>query len=194
MDSNIGISIPQAAHVLGVSAKTVRRRLRAGVIAAVQADGPGGFKWRVTDPLLVAAGLGQRPVNTELNNARAVKTIDLEGAACAKCGATERLERHHPDHENAPNHVVILCRPCHTATDSARRRRIRRAAALAGGPSAARENEAQAAPASMAAAVVALAEKLAASEVRAARLAWELGRLQAELRGLYRAKLNGTAE
>lgn len=31
---------------------------------------------------------------------------------CAKCGATENLERHHPDYSN-PNLVITLCRACH---------------------------------------------------------------------------------
>lgn len=43
---------------------------------------------------------------------RAQRKISVEGRACATCGSTENLERHHPDYRR-PLHIVVLCKPCH---------------------------------------------------------------------------------
>jgi protein-arginine kinase activator protein McsA len=37
-------------------------------------------------------------------------------AACQSCGATEALERHHPDYSR-PDIVEVLCPPCHVTAD-----------------------------------------------------------------------------
>jgi hypothetical protein len=37
-------------------------------------------------------------------------------AACQDCGASEGLERHHPDYTQ-PHRVEALCRPCHVRAD-----------------------------------------------------------------------------
>lgn len=36
---------------------------------------------------------------------------------CEKCGSTKELQRHHPDLDNAPDVVEILCLDCHRAAD-----------------------------------------------------------------------------
>lgn len=38
---------------------------------------------------------------------------------CDMCGATGDvgLQRHHPDIDNSPDHVVVLCRTCHIRED-----------------------------------------------------------------------------
>jgi hypothetical protein len=36
---------------------------------------------------------------------------------CEGCGATDTLQRHHPNREDYPALVVILCQACHTAAD-----------------------------------------------------------------------------
>lgn len=36
--------------------------------------------------------------------------------ACQECGATENLQRHHPDYSQ-PDRVEILCPPCHLKAD-----------------------------------------------------------------------------
>ena len=53
------VTVTEAARRLGVSTKTVRRRIADGSLAAHKALGPGGFCYRVTDPsvLVVQAGL-----------------------------------------------------------------------------------------------------------------------------------------
>jgi hypothetical protein len=38
---------------------------------------------------------------------------------CETCGGTERLQRHHPDIANRPDHVEVLCQTCHTKADQA---------------------------------------------------------------------------
>lgn len=52
------VTITEAARRLGVSTKTIRRRISDGSLAAHKASGPGGFVYRVTDPsvLVIAAG------------------------------------------------------------------------------------------------------------------------------------------
>lgn len=42
----------------------------------------------------------------------------LLNMSCQKCGATERLERHHPDHIGHPDRVEILCKHCHIKADA----------------------------------------------------------------------------
>ena len=42
------------------------------------------------------------------------------GMSCQSCGATERVEKHHPDYSQ-PLLVVWLCKPCHAIADKARR-------------------------------------------------------------------------
>jgi excisionase family DNA binding protein len=53
------VTITEAARRLGVSTKTVRRRIADGSLLAHKASGPGGFVYRVTDPsvLVVQPGL-----------------------------------------------------------------------------------------------------------------------------------------
>lgn len=36
--------------------------------------------------------------------------------ACEACGATENLQRHHPNYQE-PDRVEILCAPCHVKAD-----------------------------------------------------------------------------
>lgn len=40
----------------------------------------------------------------------------LEGQTCGNCGATVRLERHHPDYSD-PDRFEVLCVTCHVAAD-----------------------------------------------------------------------------
>lgn len=40
----------------------------------------------------------------------------LKKSACERCGATEKLEMHHPDYSK-PLEVVTLCVPCHRIAD-----------------------------------------------------------------------------
>jgi len=53
------VTITEAARRLGVSTKTIRRRIATGEIAAHKAAGPGGFQYRVTDPDVLALPAGQ---------------------------------------------------------------------------------------------------------------------------------------
>ena len=46
----------------------------------------------------------------------AQRSVSLAGKACAECGSTHRLQRHHPDYTK-PTHVVILCQACHVRAD-----------------------------------------------------------------------------
>jgi NMD protein affecting ribosome stability and mRNA decay len=41
---------------------------------------------------------------------------NLSGEKCQQCGATERLERHHPDYSK-PDLFVVLCDSCHIRAD-----------------------------------------------------------------------------
>ncbi len=43
---------------------------------------------------------------------RVRKRISTDGERCAECGSSSFLQRHHPDHRNEMD-VVILCRKCH---------------------------------------------------------------------------------
>jgi hypothetical protein len=59
------------------------------------------------------------------------------GAACAKCGSTKRLTRHHivPRSAGGPNdrrNLQILCRACHDEIDGCVPRRARREKKSAG--------------------------------------------------------------
>lgn len=47
------VTISEAARRLGVSTKTIRRRILDGTLAAHKAQGPGGFVYRVTDPAVL---------------------------------------------------------------------------------------------------------------------------------------------
>jgi excisionase family DNA binding protein len=42
-----GLSIQDAAHKLGISEKTVRRRIKAGTLTAAKVEAVHGFEWRV---------------------------------------------------------------------------------------------------------------------------------------------------
>lgn len=53
---------------------------------------------------------------------------------CEACGATENLERHHPNYSK-PDVFEVLCRPCHVKADQAagyRRKKQPKACALCG--------------------------------------------------------------
>ena len=41
------LSIPQAAHTLGLSQSTIRKRLRSGDLQGQKVKGAGGFRWEV---------------------------------------------------------------------------------------------------------------------------------------------------
>jgi len=43
----VQVSITQAAHKLGISQDTVRRRLKAGGLIGTKVKAPGGFRWLV---------------------------------------------------------------------------------------------------------------------------------------------------
>ncbi len=58
------ITITEAARRLGVSPKTVRRRIATGELAAHKATGPGGFQYRVTDPRVLVVRAGQPNLDT----------------------------------------------------------------------------------------------------------------------------------
>lgn len=53
------VTITEAARRLGVSTKTIRRRIAEGTVAAHKASGPGGFCYRVTDAAVLAIPAGQ---------------------------------------------------------------------------------------------------------------------------------------
>lgn len=55
------ITISEAARRLGVSTKTIRRRIADGSLAAHKAAGPGGFQYRVTDPVVMVVDAGSAP-------------------------------------------------------------------------------------------------------------------------------------
>lgn len=73
-----GITITEAARRLGVSTKTVRRRIAEGSLAAHKASGPGGFQYRVTDPtvLVVRAGQAEPPVARDTAVRRERPSVD----------------------------------------------------------------------------------------------------------------------
>ncbi len=43
------VSIAEAAHRLGISQDTVRKRLRVGELSGTQVRAPGGFRWMVVE-------------------------------------------------------------------------------------------------------------------------------------------------
>jgi 5-methylcytosine-specific restriction endonuclease McrA len=45
------------------------------------------------------------------------QVVARDGNACVVCGATERLQVHHLEgwHDNAIEHLVTVCDPCHRA-------------------------------------------------------------------------------
>lgn len=55
---------------------------------------------------------------------QAQKAVSLEGAACQECGATTKLQRHHPDYAR-PLDVEILCATCHSARHTEENRATR---------------------------------------------------------------------
>ena len=55
------VTVEQAAAILGVSASTIRRRIRAGTLRAEPARRPQGVVWLVHMPADVAAGTAQPP-------------------------------------------------------------------------------------------------------------------------------------
>jgi len=55
------VTIAEAARRLGVSTKTVRRRIADGSLLAHKAQGPGGFQYRVTDPSVLVVDAGSTP-------------------------------------------------------------------------------------------------------------------------------------
>ena len=61
-------------------------------------------KWAGKDPR-------RRAAHVILNNAVRRGKLD-KPKACTQCGATGRIEGHHPDYD-FPLHVVWLCAPCH---------------------------------------------------------------------------------
>jgi hypothetical protein len=50
------VSIPEAAHALGVSLITIRRRIKRGELRGQRLKTPQGFEWRVILPVQVAEG------------------------------------------------------------------------------------------------------------------------------------------
>lgn len=58
------MTISEAARRLGVSTKTIRRRIATGEIEAHKASGPGGFQYRVTDPAVLALPIVQASLPT----------------------------------------------------------------------------------------------------------------------------------
>lgn len=59
------ITIAEAARRLGVSTKTIRRRIATGELAAHKAAGPGGFQYRVTDPVVMVVTAGAPSVDAQ---------------------------------------------------------------------------------------------------------------------------------
>lgn len=51
---------------------------------------------------------------------RAQRAVDLTGLRCQRCGATDRLHRHHHDYSK-PLEVEIVCATCH-GTEHAQQR------------------------------------------------------------------------
>lgn len=47
---------------------------------------------------------------------KAARKATAKITACQACGATGKLERHHPDY-STPKMVEVLCPPCHIAAD-----------------------------------------------------------------------------
>jgi outer membrane murein-binding lipoprotein Lpp len=49
-----GVTVAEAAQTLGISAESVRRRLRGGTLAGHRVTTPAGTEWRVTLPTVAA--------------------------------------------------------------------------------------------------------------------------------------------
>lgn len=47
---------------------------------------------------------------------QAQRHISLDGAECSRCGTTDGLQRHHPDHAK-PLEIVIVCQTCHAVLE-----------------------------------------------------------------------------
>ena len=87
-----------------------------------QAMPRGEASWNFRNGLYVndreAAHVGRAHTATT----RAIKSGKLVPKPCERCGATDRIEAHHPDYSK-PLEVKWLCFPCHRALHVEERRR-----------------------------------------------------------------------
>ena len=71
------VSIAEAAHRLGISQDTVRKRLRLGELTGEQAKAPGGFRWLVELPGENAEPQGQGETHQEQTTSEAPYVREL---------------------------------------------------------------------------------------------------------------------
>jgi len=70
------VGIAQAAHMLGLSQDTVRRRLRAGELAGEKVKGAGGFRWMVDVPEVDGEPPTTPPANGQGDNEALRELVD----------------------------------------------------------------------------------------------------------------------
>lgn len=87
-ETTAGVSVAEAAQVLGVGEKTIRRRIQRGELSAVRVERPQGHEWRILlDPVTTRSdghtgSLGQHadPVTVQVEQDKA-ETCDQVTAA-----------------------------------------------------------------------------------------------------------------
>ena len=78
-DEDGSISVPEAADLLGVSERTIRRRIKDGAIRATSVDTPQGHTWRIdpatlsNDPALPPGTQNRRPADATRREDAAIR-------------------------------------------------------------------------------------------------------------------------
>ena len=83
------VSIAEAAHKLGISQDTIRKRLRAGELAGEQVRAPGGFRWLVELPEDVRG-----PATPEHADETAGEAAGLQGIVATLQAQNQSLQDH----------------------------------------------------------------------------------------------------
>lgn len=105
-DTAADLSLQEAARLYGVSAATLGRKARWGVVTAYKARGPWGWEWRVSRRSLEASGYRPRPADGagpagEADPPRDPQVTELQRqiATLRRVVARERLRADRADRE-----------------------------------------------------------------------------------------------
>jgi len=92
VDDTASLSVREAAELLGVSEKTVRRRITAGKLAAFKVQTTQGFEWRVQPDNAAVQDARQDPVQPDTHTVQEHRQMDVQGDSPEDMAMLKALE------------------------------------------------------------------------------------------------------